>query len=367
MAGWPVRAAARLGDQLRGRRGYEETLAWLVIWRFAIRGWARAAAAAAPPADVYHAHDLTGLPAAVAAQRRRGGRVVYDSHEIYLESGISARQPGWVRALLRRSEQGGIDRISALVTVNDAIGRELNERYRVPGPTVVVHNCPPLRDAPTLPDDRLRTAGGIPADAPLVIYHGSFSPQRGLEIVALALLEPGLAGVHAVYLGYGSQRPMLLALAAEDRFGGRLHVLDPVPPDEVVAWVSGADLEVMPLQPVTRNHVLSSPNKVFEALAAGVPVVASDFPVIRSILLDDPDGPLGAVCDPADPAAVAAAVRPILGLDPAARADLRARCLRAARERWNWETESAKLVDLYALLGAGGVPGAGGVSGAGGA
>ena len=156
---------------------------------------------------------------------------------------------------------------------------------------------------------------------------------------------------------------MLLALAAEDRFGGRLHVLDPVPPDEVVAWVSGADLEVMPLQPVTRNHVLSSPNKVFEALAAGVPVVASDFPVIRSILLDDPDGPLGAVCDPADPAAVAAAVRPILGLDPAARADLRARCLRAARERWNWETESAKLVDLYASLGAGGVPGAGGVSG----
>ena len=59
------------------------------------------------------------------------------------------------------------------------------------------------------------------------------------------------------------------------------------------------------------------------------------------------------MCDPADPQAIAAAIRSILDLDDDARADLRRRCLRAAHERWNWETESAKLVDLYASLEAG--------------
>ncbi len=78
--------------------------------------------------------------------------------------------------------------------------------------------------------------------------------------------------------------------------------------------------------------------------------MASDFLEMRRIVLDDPDGPLGAVCDPADPASIASAIRSVLDLDPADRANLRSRCLRAAHDRWNWETESAKLVALYASL-----------------
>jgi glycosyltransferase involved in cell wall biosynthesis len=95
---------------------------------------------------------------------------------------------------------------------------------------------------------------------------------------------------------------------------------------------------------------LSTPNKLFESLAVGLPVVSSDFPERRSIVMDDPDGPLGALCEPTDIGSIAAAIRSILDLAPVERADLRARCLRAAHERWNWETESAKLVALYASL-----------------
>ena len=71
---------------------------------------------------------------------------------------------------------------------------------------------------------------------------------------------------------------------------------------------------------------------------------------MRRIVLDDPDGPLGVMCDPADPTSIAAAVRSILDLDPAERRALSDRCKTAARERWNWETESARLVSLYADL-----------------
>jgi glycosyltransferase involved in cell wall biosynthesis len=106
----------------------------------------------------------------------------------------------------------------------------------------------------------------------------------------------------------------------------------------------------MPIQASTLNHRLSTPNKLFECLAAGTPVVVSDFPDMRRIVLEDPDGPLGATCDPTSPRSVAEAIHVVLDRDRDATADLRARCLRAAHARWNWEAESARLVALYADL-----------------
>jgi glycosyltransferase involved in cell wall biosynthesis len=110
----------------------------------------------------------------------------------------------------------------------------------------------------------------------------------------------------------------------------------------------------MAIQPDDLNSRLSSPNKLFESLAAGVPVVSSDLPVRRRILVDDPDGPLGELCDPADPASIAAAIRRVLDVPPGERAARRARILRAAHARWNWEVEGAKLVALYDELAASG-------------
>jgi len=71
---------------------------------------------------------------------------------------------------------------------------------------------------------------------------------------------------------------------------------------------------------------------------------------MRPIVLDDPSGELGAVCDPADPASIAAAIRGIVELPPEEQTHLRAKCLEAAHTRWNWERESAKLVELYGEL-----------------
>jgi glycosyltransferase involved in cell wall biosynthesis len=76
---------------------------------------------------------------------------------------------------------------------------------------------------------------------------------------------------------------------------------------------------------------------------------------MRRIVLGDPVGSLGEVCEPSDPTAVAAALRAILELGPADRDALRARCLAAAHERWNWPGESRRLFDLYAAL-LGGAP-----------
>jgi len=115
---------------------------WLVRWRSSTEEWDRAAAVAAPGADVFHGHDLNALHAAVLARARAGGSLVYDSHEIFLESGSHATRPGWARGIFRRREAAWVGEADALVTVNDALARELGARYR-PRRVVVVHNCPP--------------------------------------------------------------------------------------------------------------------------------------------------------------------------------------------------------------------------------
>jgi glycosyltransferase involved in cell wall biosynthesis len=328
---------------------HDSTLDWLIRFRFGVLGWARAAALAAPPADVYHGHDLSGLPAAVRARDRSGGLVVYDSHEFFMESGSNAARPAWAKRIVARLERQLAARAAALVTVNRTLGQILRERLAM-SRIVVVHNCPPRWDPPASLADPLRPAAHLAPGTPVVLYHGGFTRDRGLLELADAMLEPGLEDAHLVLLGFGPLEADLKARAQEPRAGGRVHVLPAVTPDRLPEWVAAADVGAMPNQPRTANERLSTPNKLFESLAVGLPVVSSDFPERRSIVMDDPDGPLGAVCDPTDIGSIAAAIRSILDLDPAARADLRARCLRAAHDRWNWETESAKLVGLYASL-----------------
>lgn len=318
-------------------------------WRVEWLGWCRAAASAAPPAEIHHAHDMEALPAARRAATRDGGRYVYDSHEIYTAWGPVLDQPRVVRWLVAAWERRMARGAAAVVTVGTALAGELQARLGVRR-IVTVHNCPPRWQPPVVPEDRIRAAAVIEGNAPIVLCHGGFMANRGLEQTAEAMLEPGLERCHLVFLGYraGFIEPILL----DARLAGRVHHLPAVSPTEVTAWVAGADVDVMAILPADLNSRLSTPNKLFESLAAGVPVVSSDLPARREIILGDPDGPLGTLCDPMDPTSIAHAIRSVLDVDPAARADWRARILNAAHERWNWETESVRLVDLYRELAA---------------
>ena len=103
-------------------------------------------------------------------------------------------------------------------------------------------------------------------------------------------------------------------MALDARYDGRLHVVSALPLDSYLSALADADVALALFQPDTPSHRAVIPNKLFEALTAGVPVVASDTPGLRGVLLDDPAGTLGAVCDPTDPKAIAAAIAAIVRL-----------------------------------------------------
>ena len=295
----------------------------------------------------WHANDLTGL-AAIVPYLGRGVPVIYDSHELFLETGTAARLPSPARRLLRLYEKRLVARTFGVITVNDEIAQVLRARYQ-PKRIAIVHNCPE-RWQPSTGKPLLREAAGIPVGAPIVLYHGGLTDGRGVEQLIEAVLADGLDDVHLVLMGQGEKRDEFQDMAASRRGGERVHLLDPVPPSDLLPWVASADVGAMPNQGTTRNDYFSSPNNLFECIAAGIPVVVSDFPTMRRIVLDDPGGALGAVCDPTNSDSIGGAVRSIVRLSRSDRDELKARCLRAAAEHWNWEAEATGLLSLYAEI-----------------
>lgn len=329
----------------RGLRAIAVRARWILGYGRTLRAWGRRVVRTAGTVDVWHVHDLTGLLAVGPLVGRRA-RLIYDSHEIFLETGSSARLPRPVQRLIGAYEGRLARRAAAVVTVNEGCASVLDRRLH-PRRMVVVRNCPPRWSSPSSQATTLRQKAGLPADVPLLLYHGAFVGNRGIEQLAEAVLEPGLERARLVLLGYGPAQGVLRRLADEPRFGGRVHIVDAALPSELLGLISGADVDVIPIQHSTLNHWLGTPNRLWESLAAGVPVVASDFPIMRRVVMDGPSGPLGIMCRPEDPASIAGAIRSILELPPDERAALRARCLAAAHERWNWETEVVRLLDLY--------------------
>jgi glycosyltransferase involved in cell wall biosynthesis len=321
---------------------------WLWSYAATLRTWGRAVVESERNVDVWHAHDFAGLMA-VGGSKRGDTPLVYDVHDLVLESGIGAMLPRIGRWFLRRYERRLVRRSDLVIAVNEALAAVVARRYQ-PKTVVAVHNCVPTW-TPTEPHgDLIRKSAGIRPDAPVILYHGILGPTRGIESLCEALLRPGLETAHLALLGYGVVRERYVALAADPRFGGRVHVLDPVPPRELLPWVASADVGAMVFPRATLNLYLSTPNKLFECLAAGVPVVVSDFPAMRRIVMDDPLGPLGATCDPSSIDDIARALVAVLGGSATTRDEIGRRCAQAARDRWNWEAEAQTLISSYGRL-----------------
>jgi glycosyltransferase involved in cell wall biosynthesis len=340
----PFRHAGRAGRVSR----LAHRVTWLASYVRTLRAWGGSVVAQAGQVDVWHAHDFTGL-AAIGGRVGSRAALVYDVHDLFIDTGSGRLLPGPARRAVARYERHLVSRASLVVTVNRALAEVFVARCR-PRAIIVVHNCPAAWQPPDPRPDLIRRAAGIPAGRPIVLYHGLLGSSRGIDRLLEAIQLPGLEDVHLALLGYGELAASLAVTATEPRFEGRVHVLDAVAPEELLPWVASADVGAMAMPNDSLNLYLSTPNKLFECLAAGTPVVVSDFPAVRTIVEDEEFGPLGVTCHPERPEDVARAILELLGNDPGSMADLRRRCSAAAQARWNWEAEMSGLIAAYERL-----------------
>jgi glycosyltransferase involved in cell wall biosynthesis len=245
--------------------------------------------------------------------------------------------------LLGGLERRWARRCDAVLTVNEGYAQVLARRFGIPAPPVV-RNTPARYFPPTPPPDLLRDRLGLPARVPIVLYQGGLMTERGIEQGMDAILE--VPDAVLVLMGFGSGSDEILRLARTPRYADRVLAVEPAPPDELLDWTASSDVMLMAIQPTTLNHRYTTPNKLWEAIAAGVPVVASDLPGMAPIVRETGCGEL---VDPTDPADIARGIRAILELPQAERHALKERCL-AAATIYSWERQTETLFDLYDRL-----------------
>jgi glycosyltransferase involved in cell wall biosynthesis len=339
-SGDPERSGGSAGRLRRAFNGATR----LTAIALTVRSQSRRSRDVDPGADVYHAMAYMGIPVGLELAQRSGGLAVYDARDIYTDAHNMAKLPRPARRVFGWIERGWARRSAAVVTVNRPYAEVMAEKWDLPLPTIVL-NCTSLAAVSGARSRRFHERLGLDPDVSVVLYQGGFSRERGIEQLISAIRD--VPGAVLVLLGYGVLRPELEAIAADPASRGRIHVLDAVPPDELIDWVAAADVVAMPIQPSTLNHRLTTPNKLFEAMAAGVPVVASDLPGMAPIVRETG---CGLVCNPTDPTAIAAALRAILEAPADERAAYRERALAAVRTTYNWEAQMTKLLAVYERL-----------------
>jgi glycosyltransferase involved in cell wall biosynthesis len=287
-------------------------------------------------ADVYHFHDPELIPFAVWLSLR-GKRVIYDAHEnlpntFPYKLYIPTFARGLLGALAGKIEDLAARRFAGVIAATPVIARRFISKNKN---TVLVRNFPILEELASGPQTPWNDR------PPLVAYVGSTGPERGIQesVTAMSLLpqelNARLAIVGRTARGLREKIARLKGFDRTDLFG----VLDR---SEIASLLGRTRVGLVPLHRMP-NFVDSLPVKLFEYMSAGVPVVATDFPLWRQIV----DGcGCGLLVDPPDGGNLARAIEYLLTHPEEAR-QMGARGQRAVAYDYNWKTEEKQLLAFY--------------------
>jgi glycosyltransferase involved in cell wall biosynthesis len=293
--------------------------------------------------EVIVAHDLPQLGAAVLAAAETGSRVVYDSHEVYPEQRHLFNQGiAWPLASL---EDWLLPLVDETLTVNESIASFLAARYGIRRPSVILNAPQPPSSSEPTDSAHFRERLRIPAGAQMLLYQGAYAPTRNLENLMTAFADVR-DDVVLVMLGPGFEEGSAPRRLARDLglLGTRVFFHEPVGQKELLSYTAMADAGVIPYVPTDELAVYwCTPNKLFEFIVAGIPVLASDLPELRRFVGEQGIGFNRSFASSTD---IAAAVDEFFSADlPTMRA--RARELSSAHA---WPVQAARLRQIFERL-----------------
>ena len=305
------------------------------IWR-TFRG------ALAENADIYDARDAYPLLVAWLAARMRGAKLVYDADELATgRNWAHATNPAFAWAI-RTYERFFCRRADAVITSDFGRADVMERLHRIPRPVVVL-NVPELM--PDLEPDLEFAAAARGNRRYVLIYQGIVVMNRGLPEMVEAMRA--LPDCSLAIVGYGSLLEKLKAQVAEGGLEDAVRFFEPVPFATLMRYTAAADVGVIPLIGSCESYRTAAPNKLFEYMAASIPVVATDLPDMARVVRETRCGTL--IAEPVTAGSIAAAVRELIDAGESL-AEVGARGLAAARETYNWEHERPKLLAAFETL-----------------
>ena len=234
--------------------------------------------------DIVWVNDFDTLEVGLMLKEELGAFVVADLHE--LQSDRPFRNEDGSVEYIKSKESEILPRLDRVVTVSNGIAAWYRDTYGLSDLPHVLYNSPTLNPTSEYPNGGLRDCLGLPSEVFLCVYTGNLIANRGLDrlIGAVASCDEN---VHLALVGPQNNKKslhLIETLIASLGVESRVHLVPPLPYDEVCNFVRDADLGIIPAVALTLNQKFGAPNKLFELTFAGLPILAVDIPERRAII-----------------------------------------------------------------------------------
>jgi glycosyltransferase involved in cell wall biosynthesis len=293
-------------------------------------------------ADIYHAHDISALPACYLATWLRGKLLIFDAHELPLSDELYSPRWRGLIVLFTHLLAIMVPRCAGVITISPPIAQEIRKRY--PSSKVTLVRNTPIYQA-VQRTDRLHQYLGLSPDVRIALYQGTLQADRELDRliraahflernIVIVLMGPDVEGI----------QPQLETLIENERVADRVKIVPNVPYAEVLDWTASADIGMI-IYPLNRtlNIRMCLPNKIFEYLMAGLPILASPLDAVSNLIRTYDVGQIVPSLLPAD---IGAAINAMMA-DSLTCARMRRNALNAAQQELCWEKESQRLIHFY--------------------
>ncbi len=288
-------------------------------------------------AEIYHLHDPELLPLG-RKLKRKGKKVIFDSHEDIPKQQLQRHDMGVItKNILSKVysvyEKHALLKYDAVVAATVAI----HEKFlKIHPNTIDINSYPDLKEFTFKNKDISERENNI-------CYIGRITGLRG--IVEMIQAVDNIKTDAHLYLGGVFNEPGLKERAMQCSGWGKVVELGWLERNEIHETLQNSSVGLVTIHP-SPNHVESQPSKLFEYMAHGVPIVASNFPLWKKIVEGNGCG----ICvDPLNPLEIAEAIDYILSCDKVKK-EMSVNGMKAAKEKFNWDTEAKKLIQLYDSL-----------------
>jgi glycosyltransferase involved in cell wall biosynthesis len=286
--------------------------------------------------DVLHCNDLDGLFVGVCCKLTRPRlTIVYDSHEFAIndvpnQSSISIKLKKILEGLF-------IKFAHSVINVSDSIANEYSRLYNIPKPHLVL-NCPLYHEQPKR--NLFRESLGIGSDQTIFLYQGGLSKGRGIELLLEAFSDLNSDKNVLVCMGYGPLEALILEKSQQHR---TIFFHPAVSPDVLLNYTSSADYGISFIEDACLSYRYCLPNKMFEYLMAGLPVLISNLIEMKRLV--ETEG-VGIVAEENTISGFRKAVEASLIQDYATIQ----KNVFEARKKYCWEEQENILKDVYCAL-----------------
>ncbi|MCP5063880.1 MAG: glycosyltransferase family 4 protein [Ignavibacteriae bacterium] len=290
-------------------------------------------------AQIYFAEDIYTLPIVYFFAKLNKAKVFYNSREIYAHL-AGLRNKGLVQSIIARVERSFIYKVDSVLVTGQMDAEYLEEAYGIKN-LVVIRNLPKYTNEIKSVD--LRTKLSISKEEKIILYQGVVLEGRG--ILYLIKLLDKINNAHFVIVGDGEFRKEFEKYANESTVKNRVHFIGAVKHEELINYTSNADIGISLIENISISYYYALPNKLFEYIMAGVPILSSKLPQMEKVVSEYK---VGQCVDMTNEDEVVQTLNEMLSNDEMLN-EYSANCKKAAKEL-NWEAEFEKIKYLLTML-----------------